>query len=452
MQNPKEAELNRVAYSEALFRELFQHMSSCVAVYAAIDGGDDFIFLDFNRSAEVLDKLEREAVIGKRLTDCFPGVKEFGFLPILKRVWKTGQPQHFPASYYEDSRITGWRENYVYRLPTGEVVAIYDDVTRRKQAEFDLRESHEKLDLLLNSMAEGAYGVDTDGMCTFVNKSFMQILGFESTKEIIGKHIHGLIHHSHADGRPYPATECRMYAAYQRHQDIHVSDEVFWRKDGTSIPVEYWSKPILRDDVVVGAIATFLDITERKKQEALVRELAFHDPLTQLPNRRLLDDRLNQSLAASKRSERYGAVMYIDLDNFKPLNDSHGHAVGDLLLVEVARRLTSCLRAVDTVARIGGDEFVVLVSELSKEKTEATGLAMAISEKIRVALAAPYLLNPEAEDRKETQIEHHCTSSIGVSLFINRDANHNEILKQSDAAMYQAKEAGRNRVRFYEHN
>lgn len=450
MQDPKEAELNRVAYSEALFRELFQHMSSGVAVYAAIDDGEDFIFLDYNRAAETLDKLARKEVIGKRLTDCFPGVREFGFLPVLKRVWKTGQPQHFPASFYKDNRITGWRENYVYRLPTGEVVAIYDDVTKRKLAEFDLRESHEKLDMLLNSMAEGAYGVDTDGMCTFVNKSFMQILGFESTKEVIGKHIHELIHHSHADGRPYPAKECRMYAAYQRHQDIHVSDEVFWRKDGVAIPVEYWSKPILRDDVVVGAIATFLDITERKKQEALIHELAFHDPLTRLPNRRLLDDRLNQSLAAGKRSERYGSVMYIDLDNFKPLNDKYGHAVGDLLLVEVAHRLTSCLRAADTVARIGGDEFVVLIGELSKDKAEATRLAMAISEKIRVALAAPYFLNPETEDSPEAQIEHRCTSSIGVSLFISREATHNEILKQSDAAMYQAKEAGRNQVRFYE--
>jgi diguanylate cyclase (GGDEF)-like protein/PAS domain S-box-containing protein len=450
MQDPKEAELNRVAYSEALFRELFQHMSSCVAVYAAIDDGEDFIFLDFNRSAELLDKMKREEVVGKRLTDCFPGVREFGFLPILKRVWKTGQPVHFPVSFYKDSRVTGLRENYVYRLPTGEVVAIYDDVTRRKQAEFDLRESHEKLDLLLNSMAEGAYGVDTDGVCTFVNKSFLQILGFESTNEVIGKHIHELIHHSHADGSPYPAKECRMYAAYHRHQDIHVADEVFWRKDGTAIPVEYWSKPILRDDVVVGAIATFLDITERKKQEAIIHELAFHDPLTQLPNRRLLHDRLNQALAASKRSERYGAVMYIDLDNFKPLNDKHGHAVGDLLLIEVARRITSCLRGVDTVARIGGDEFVVLVSELSKDKAESARLAGIISEKIRIALAAPYLLNPEEEDSPKNQVEHRCTSSIGVSLFINREANHNDILKQSDTAMYQAKEAGRNRVHFFE--
>lgn len=450
MQSPKKSELNRVAYSEALFRELFQHMSSCVAVYAAIDDGKDFVFLDFNRSAELLDKLKREEVIGKRLSDFFPGVSEFGFLPILQSVWKTGQSMHFPASYYQDSRIAGWRENYVYRLPTGEVVAIYDDVTKRKQAEFELRESHEKLDLLLNSMAEGAYGVDTDGICTFVNQSFLKILGYSSANEIIGKRIHELIHHSHPDGSPYPARECKMYAAYQKQQAIQVSDEVFWREDGIAIPVEYWSKPVLRDGMVVGAIATFLDITERKKNEAIIHELAFFDTLTQLPNRRLLHDRLKQSLASSKRNGLYGAVMFIDLDKFKPLNDQYGHAMGDLLLVEVARRITSCLREVDTVARLGGDEFVVLVSELNHDRNVAAGLAVTIAEKVRSALSEPYFLISESAKGSETRVKYQCTSSIGVSLFISREASETDILKQSDAAMYQAKGAGRNQVRLYE--
>lgn len=449
MKNPKETETNRPSYSEALFRALFQHMSSCVAVYAVVGDGEDFIFLDFNHSAELLDKLKREEVIGKRLTDCFPGVREFGLLTVLRRVWKTGQPEHFPDSFYQDKRIAGWRDNYVYRLPTAEVVAIYDDVTERKQAEFDLREAHEKLDSLLNSIAEGAYGVDTNGICTFVNQSFMQILGYENADEIIGKHIHELIHHSRPDGSSYPAEKCRMYAAYQHHQDVHVSDEVFWRKDGIAVPVEYWSKPIMRDDVVVGAVATFLDITERKKNEEIVRKLAFYDTLTQLPNRRLLNERLSQAIVASKRSKRYGAVMYMDLDNFKPLNDNHGHAMGDLLLIEVAQRIVASLREVDTVARIGGDEFVVVVSDLSKDKAESTGFASVIAEKIRLALVRPYFLKPKIDGNADTIVEHSCTSSIGVALFINHEPSQNDILKQSDAAMYQAKEAGGNQVRFY---
>ena len=449
MHDPKKSELGNVSYSEALFRELFQHMSNCVAVYAAVDNGSDFVFLDFNRSAELLDNLSHEEVIGKRLTDCFPNAKDFGLVSVLQNVWKTGQPKHFPATYYQDNRIAGWRENYVYRLPTGEVVAIYDDVTKRKQAEFELRESHEKLDSLLNSMAEGAYGVDTNGICTFVNHSFMSILGYENPNDVIGKKIHDLIHHTRPDGSHYPSTECRMYAAYQRHQDIHVSDEVFWRKDGKAIPVEYWSKPIIRDGAIVGAIATFLDITERKKNEEIIHNLAFYDPLTRLPNRRLLNDRIGQALAASKRSGRYGAIMYIDLDNFKPLNDTHGHAAGDLLLAEAATRISACLREVDTIARMGGDEFVILVGDLNQDKTKAAELANAIAEKVRLSLAQEYFLRFKSDENADTIVHHTCTSSIGVTLFIGNEASQDEILSRSDTAMYRAKAAGRNQVRLY---
>ncbi len=148
------------------------------------------------------------------------------------------------------------------------VLAVMNDITERKQVEIALKESNDELNSLLNSMAEGAYGVDTDGNCKFVNRSFLRILGYDHANEIIGKHIHELIHHSHPDGSPYPATECRMYAAYLCNEEIHVEDEVFWHKDGTAIPVEYWSQPIITDGVVTGAIATFVDITERKQAEA----------------------------------------------------------------------------------------------------------------------------------------------------------------------------------------
>lgn len=266
MKNIEKSKTPPIKYSEALFHSLFEHMSSCVAIYAAEDDGRDFIFLEYNRAAELADRVKREDIIGKQLTVAFPAVREFGLLAVLQRVWKTGQPEHFPGAFYQDEHTSGWRDNYVYRLPSGEVVAIYEDITERKQAEIALNDLNEKLGLLLNSMAEGAYGVDTNGMCTFVNQSFLRILGYDYADEIIGKHIHELIHHSHPDGSPYPAQECRMYAAYQHFQAIHVDDEVFWRKDGRAIPVEYWSQPIVRDGVVMGAVATFLDITERKKK------------------------------------------------------------------------------------------------------------------------------------------------------------------------------------------
>lgn len=146
-------------------------------------------------------------------------------------------------------------------------LAVKEDITDRKQAEIALRKSHQQMYSLLNSMAEGAYGVDTEGNCKFVNQSFLRILGYEHANEIIGMHIHEIIHHSHPDGSPYPADECRMYAAFRHNEEVHVADEVFWRKDGISVPVEYWSQPIIADGVIIGAIATFVDISERKQAE-----------------------------------------------------------------------------------------------------------------------------------------------------------------------------------------
>jgi len=155
-------------------------------------------------------------------------------------------------------------------------------------------------------------------------------------------------------------------------------------------------------------------------------------------------------MAASKRSGRYGALMFLDLDNFKPLNDAHGHDTGDLLLIEVARRITRCVRETDTVARFGGDEFVVMLGELDEDKAASAAQAEIVAEKIRAALSEPYVLTIRQEGNVEATVEHRCTSSIGMVLFINHEASPEDILKWADMAMYQAKEGGRNRVRFFD--
>ncbi|MBU4263239.1 MAG: GGDEF domain-containing protein [Proteobacteria bacterium] len=188
------------------------------------------------------------------------------------------------------------------------------------------------------------------------------------------------------------------------------------------------------------------DLRESEKQ---IRNFAFYDTLTQLANRRLLTDRLGQAMATSKRSGRYGAVLFLDLDNFKPLNDTHGHEVGDLLLIEVAHRLTHCLRETDTVARFGGDEFVVILCELDTDKQRSVAKADIVAKKIRTTLAEPYWLSRKREDGGENKVEHHCTSSIGAVLFISHEASQEDVLKWADMAMYQAKESGRNRVNFF---
>lgn len=194
------------------------------------------------------------------------------------------------------------------------------------------------------------------------------------------------------------------------------------------------------------------DISERKQIEEQVHQLAFYDPLTRLPNRRLLNDRLSQTLATSRRSGCYGALMFLDLDNFKLLNDTHGHVVGDMLLIVAADRLRSCVREMDTVARFGGDEFVVMLNELAADKAESGAQALVVAEKIRMALSEPYLLTFSRDGITDVSVEHRCTASIGVTLFINYDGSQDDILKWADTAMYRSKEAGRNLIRFYEHS
>jgi len=227
------------------------------------------------------------------------------------------------------------------------------------------------------------------------------------------------------------------------HQIIRKDGNTRWVSD-TTILLRNASGKLLSYDGVIS------DISERKTAEEQIRSLAFYDTLTQLPNRRLLNDRMEQTMAASKRSGLYGALMFLDLDNFKPLNDAHGHDVGDLLLIKVAYRITGCMREMDTVARFGGDEFVVMLSELDVDKTESTKQAGIVAEKIRATLDEPYVLKIQHEGKAETTVEYHCTSSIGVVLFINHEAGTEDIIKWADMAMYQAKEGGGNLIRFFD--
>jgi diguanylate cyclase (GGDEF)-like protein len=177
--------------------------------------------------------------------------------------------------------------------------------------------------------------------------------------------------------------------------------------------------------------------------------MALYDNLTKLPNRRLLRERLDQAMESGVRSLRYGALLFLDLDHFKPLNDKYGHNVGDLLLEEVARRIKGSVRAMDTAARFGGDEFVVLLGELNEEVDQSTQLAAVIAEKIRKVLAEPYLLEVKQYDGEIKMVEHRCSACIGATLFQGRQFPADEVVQMADVAMYQAKEQGPDAVRFY---
>jgi len=222
-------------------------------------------------------------------------------------------------------------------------------------------------------------------------------------------------------------------------------------RDGRETVVSYNATTFYdRDRRLQGVFAAARDITERKLAEAQILNLALHDSLTGLPNRRLLNDRLVQAMTASKRNASHGALIFLDLDNFKPLNDTHGHHVGDLLLIEVAQRICACVRAVDDIARFGGDEFVVILRDLGKENAEATREAGGVAEKIRASLDQPYVLKIKPEGKAETSVEHQCSSSIGVALFLDHEVGAEQVIKWADLAMYQAKEAGGNQVRFFD--
>lgn len=223
-------------------------------------------------------------------------------------------------------------------------------------------------------------------------------------------------------------------------------------KDGRIIWGEVISRPERnKKGEIIGYHGITREVTEQKQMQEEVEKLAFCDVLTKLPNRLLLKERLIQSLANSKRNNIYNALMFLDLDNFKALNDTYGHSVGDLLLCQVAHRLKECTREVDTVARFGGDEFVVILSALDKNKDTSAKYAHNVAEKIRISLSLSYKLKIH-RDQEDGDIEHSCTASIGVLVFDEKEGNEDDLLKRADAAMYKAKDAGKNAIYFYQHD
>jgi len=342
-------------------------------------------------------------------------------------------PHHYTA--HDIAMIEGLAREVAFALHTQQLRDAH------KLEEAERMSQQEQYGMLLNATAEGIYGVDTQGICTFVNPACLRMLGYERQEDMIGKNVHAMIHHTYPDGRPYPKEECKVRLSTIEGKPAHADDEIHWRADGSSFYVEFWSHPIMRNGRLEGAVVTFIDITDRKSAEDEIKNLAFYDSLTGLPNRRLLLDRLQQTLAASSRSGEAGALLFIDLDNFKNINDTLGHYFGDLLLKEVSGRLKSCVREGDTVARLGGDEFVVMLESLSMQKLESAAQAEAVGEKIMAALNQPYLLGEH---------EYVGSSSIGVTLFNNHYLPREDLLKQADIAMYQAKKEGRNALRFFD--
>jgi diguanylate cyclase (GGDEF)-like protein/PAS domain S-box-containing protein len=317
------------------------------------------------------------------------------------------------------------------RLPDGNVYGACRDFSERQRIEEELRVA-----AVAFETEEGILITNEQGVILRVNQAFTRISGY-AAEEVIGK-TPALLQ----SGRQDEAFYRMLWTALK--QDDYWEGEVWNRRKNGEIYPEWLTITGVKDlkGKTSHYVAVFSDITERKASEEKIHRLAFYDPLTQLPNRRLLHDRCAQALRSSARHKNHGAVLFLDLDRFKTLNDTRGHEAGDLLLVEVARRMLACVRAEDTVARMGGDEFVVVLEELSTDQDVAREQAVGVAEKIRLALDQPYVLG---------EFTHSSSPSIGVCLFGGgRDITVNELLMHADQAMYQAKAAGRNTVRVFE--
>lgn len=316
------------------------------------------------------------------------------------------------------------------------------DLLRQTQRSADeLKSQKDLLDSIIQNAPIRVFWKDRELRYVGCNNRFARDAGMQTSEAVIGK----------TDYDMGWSNQAELY----RNDDILVMksgvpkldfEEPQTTPDGHTIWLNTSKVPLCdKDGQTVGVLGIYSDITDRKIAEEQIRNLAYFDPLTNIPNRQLLNDRLQQATDASARNGRFGALIMLDLDNFKDLNDTSGHDIGDMLLCEVAERLRESTRKADTVARLGGDEFVAIANDLSQDEDKAAEITLEIANKIKQALNAPYSLH-------HGDIDHYCTASIGVTLFQGNNAPIENLLKQADVALYAAKSAGRNTIRFFEPN
>jgi diguanylate cyclase (GGDEF)-like protein/PAS domain S-box-containing protein len=328
---------------------------------------------------------------------------------------------------------------------------IGTDNTVRKQFEAEkellgqrLRDQQFYTRSLLEANIDALMTTDPSGIITDVNKQ-MELLTSCTRDELIGAPFKNYFTDP---GRAEDAIKLALVKKKVTNYELTARD-----REGKETVVSYNATTFYdRERRLQGVFAAARDITERKLAEKKILDLALHDALTHLPNRLLLVERLGLTMAANRRKACYSSLMFMDLDNFKPINDNYGHFVGDLLLIEVAHRIKSCLRAIDLVSRFGGDEFVVILSEVGVNKIDSTAQSSTVAEKLRALLDEPYVLSFQPAGHPPMTVEHHCTASIGVVVFKDQEGSQDDILKWADAAMYQAKEAGGNLIRYHAFN
>ncbi len=358
-----------------------------------------------------------------------------GMHALATHTLETGEPRSGVLRLVTTFGRDVWLNVNFRRLPgngRGRLLLMTDDLTEFKRTEIDRQDILDNYEMLFASSIDGVLHTRPDGAILKANPAACAMLGL-SEPELRRRGRDGVIDLD--DPRWPERLEERARLGRTR------GEVTLLRADGERFEAEI-SSAVYRNREGTLLASTFVrDITERKRAEAQTHQLAYYDELTCLPNRRLLLDRIAQSLQASRRAGSYGTLLFLDLDNFKRLNDAKGHSVGDSLLTEVARRLTQLMRGADMVARLGGDEFVVLADNLGADPEAAARAAMAVAERVRSVLERPYLIDGNL---------YSGTGSIGLTMFPKGQEAVDDLLREADTAMYRAKATGRNRIAYYE--
>ncbi len=422
----------RLLESEARYRSLFENMNAGFVLFEVVTDPQgkpvDLIILAANRNFETTTGVKVEDAVGKRLTEAVPGIEhdDADWIGTYGGVAISGVPRQFE----QRSELLGVVYAVsAYRPALGQCSVTFQDITERKNAESELRIAATAFEV-----QEGILVTDVQSRILKVNAALTRITGY-STEECIGQ-TPRLFSSGRQDQRFYQEMWERLHANGRWEGEI-------WnrRKNGETYPARL-SITAVRDSEgrVTNYVANLADITSSLAAAEEIRDLAFYDTLTRLPNRRLFLDRLHQAMASGARSGQKGALLLLDLDNFKTINDTLGHDMGDLLLRQVAERISHTLRDGDTVARLGGDEFVVLVVNLGEAPLDVAEKAKEVGNKLLALLNETFQLG---------DARHHNTPSIGVTIFSGKETAE-ELMKQADIAMYHAKRAGKNTIRFFD--
>jgi diguanylate cyclase (GGDEF)-like protein/PAS domain S-box-containing protein len=410
------------------------------------DSGEicDFKFIFLNGNAERMIGMDRSRVLGNNFYEVFPAIRTTDLFERYRRVAETGEPAliEIKGSTFQPEAAAARYQIQVVKLSNG-IATTITDVTARHQHREDLKSALNFNKSIIASSPFSIIVTDKAGIITSVNPAAEKILWYQEN-ELIGRNSIELHDQQELHRRALDLSNQFNTEVFPDHHvfrfapDRGLIDEREWsyiRKDGSHVPVQL-VVTALRDseESITGYVGIFYDLTERKRADEYIYHVAHHDPLTGLPTRTLLRDRLEVAIERGRRSQDTLAVMMVDLDNFKRVNDSLGHQAGDTVLCEISKRLQACVRKSDTVGRMGGDEFVVLLPDLRSDKDAAE-----ISQKLLATVAQPIRIGKH---------EIIVTASIGISFFPGCD-DVDSLFKNADFAMYRVKNTGRNGSQVY---